>query len=40
MVHNLRIQYPRANCHVLNREDRSETIFGDDQDRERLRMGT
>jgi len=28
-----RIQYPGAVCHVMNRGDRREVIFADDQDR-------
>jgi putative transposase len=34
MPRKLRIQYPGANCHVMNRGDRREEIFSDDQDRE------
>ena len=33
MARKLRIQYPGAIYHVLNRGDRREDIFADDQDR-------
>jgi putative transposase len=36
MARKLRIQYPWAIYHVMNRGDRREAIFGDDEDRERL----
>ena len=36
MARKLRIQYPGAIYHVMNRGDRREAIFEDDQDRERL----
>jgi hypothetical protein len=36
MARKLRIQYPGAMYHVLNRGDRREDIFEDDQDRERF----
>ena len=36
MARKLRIQYPGAIYHVMNRGDRREAIFGDDEDRERL----
>ena len=35
MDRKLRIQYPGAIYHVMNRGDRREAIFADDQDRER-----
>ena len=36
MPRKLRIQYPGAIYHVINRGDRREKIFADDQDRERF----
>jgi hypothetical protein len=33
MARKLRIQYPVAIYHVMNRGDHLETIFGDDEDR-------
>jgi putative transposase len=36
MARKLRIQYPGAIYHVMNRGDRREAIFADDEDRERL----
>jgi putative transposase len=39
MARKLRIQYPGAIYHVMNRGDRREPIFSDDQDRERF-LGT
>ena len=36
MARKLRIQYPGAIYHVMNRGDRREAIFEDDQDRGRL----
>ena len=36
MARKLRIQYPGAIYHVMNRGDRREAIFGDDEDRQRL----
>lgn len=36
MARKVRIQYPGAIYHVMNRGDRREAIFGDDEDRERL----
>ena len=36
MARKLRIQYPGAIYHVMNRGDRREAIFADDQDRQRL----
>jgi putative transposase len=36
MARKLRIQYPGAIYHVLNRGDRREDIFGDDADRQRF----
>ncbi|MCW5551574.1 MAG: transposase [Verrucomicrobiae bacterium] len=36
MARKLRVQYPGAIYHVLNRGDRREEIFKDDQDRERF----
>jgi len=36
MARKLRIQYPGAIYHVMNRGDRREAIFADDADRERL----
>jgi REP element-mobilizing transposase RayT len=35
MARKLRIQYPGAIYHVMNRRDRREAIFADDADRER-----
>ena len=34
MARGLRIQYPGAIYHVMNRGDRREDIFKDDQDRQ------
>src|SRR5438309_2187751 len=36
MARKLRIQYPRAVYHVMNRGDRRESIFHDDADRQRF----
>jgi hypothetical protein len=36
MARKVRIQYPGAIYHVMNRRDRREAIFEDDEDRERL----
>lgn len=36
MPRKLRIQYPGAMYHVMNRGDQREDIFQDDQDRQRL----
>ena len=36
MARKLRLQYPGAVYHVMNRGDRREDIFVDDQDRERF----
>ena len=36
MAGKLRIQYPGAIYHVINRGDRREPIFKDDQDRQRF----
>ncbi len=36
MARKLRIQYPGAIYHVMNRGDRREPIFADDEDRQRL----
>src|ERR1039457_729708 len=36
MARKLRIQYPGAIVHVMNRGDRREAIFEDDEDRQRL----
>ncbi|MBI5385059.1 MAG: hypothetical protein HZA90_10275 [Verrucomicrobia bacterium] len=36
MARKLRVQYPGAVYHVLNRGDRREPIFLDDQDRQRF----
>ena len=36
VARTLRIQYPGAIYHVMNRGDRREAIFEDDEDRERL----
>jgi hypothetical protein len=36
MARKLRIQYPGAIYHVMNRGDRWEAIFEDDEDRQRL----
>ena len=36
MARKLRIQYPGAIYHVMNRGDRREAIFADDQDRQRF----
>ena len=33
MARKLRVQYPGAICHVMNRGDQREAIFLDDQDR-------
>ena len=33
MPRNLRLQYPGAIYHVMNRGDQSENIFRDDEDR-------
>ena len=39
MARKLRVQYPGAIYHVLNRGDRREPIFKDDADRQRF-LGT
>jgi putative transposase len=36
VVRKVRIQYPGAIYHVMNRGDRREAIFEDDEDRQRL----
>jgi len=36
MARKLRIQYPGAIYHVMNRGDRREGLFEDDQDRQRF----
>ena len=36
MARKLRIEYAGAIYHVMNRGDRREAIFADDQDRERF----
>jgi len=36
MARKLRIQYPGAIYHVMNRGDRREAIYEDDQDRHRF----
>jgi REP element-mobilizing transposase RayT len=36
MARKLRIQYPGAIYHVMNRGDRRESIFEDDEDQQRL----
>ena len=36
MARKLRVEYPGAIYHVMNRGDRREPIFKDDQDRERF----
>ena len=36
MPRQLRVQYPGAIYHVMNRGDRREEIFTDDPDRERF----
>ncbi len=36
MARKVRIQYPGAIYHVMNRGDRREAVFEDDEDRERL----
>jgi REP element-mobilizing transposase RayT len=36
MARKVRIQYPGAIYHVMNRGDRREAIFADDEDRQRL----
>ena len=36
MAREVRIQYPGAIYHVMNRGDRREAVFEDDEDRERL----
>ena len=40
MARKLRIQHPGAVYHVMNRGYRREAIFEDDEDRERLQMGS
>ena len=40
MARKLRVQYPGAIYHVMNRGDRREPIFKDEADRERLRAET
>src|ERR1039458_1130885 len=39
MARKVRIQYAGAIYHVMNRGDRREAIFEDDEDRERRRAG-
>ena len=39
MVRKLRVEYPGAIYHVMNRGDRREPIFEDDQDHKRF-LGT
>jgi hypothetical protein len=36
MAWKLRIQSPGVTYHVMNRDDRREAIFGDDEDRQRF----
>ena len=36
MARKMRIQYPEAIYHVVNRGDRRDAILEDDEDRERL----
>jgi hypothetical protein len=36
MPRNLRLQYPGAICHVMNRGDRREPISADDDDHRRF----
>jgi hypothetical protein len=36
MARKLRVEYPGAIYHLMNRGDRREAIFKDDADRERL----
>ena len=36
MARKLRMEYPGAVCHVVNRGDRREPIFHDDEDRQRF----
>src|SRR6266567_1774710 len=36
MARKLRVQYPRAIYHLMNRGDRREPIFKDDEDRRRF----
>jgi REP element-mobilizing transposase RayT len=36
MARKLRVEYPGAIYHVINRGDRREAIFRDDKDRERF----
>ena len=36
MARQLRVEYPGAIYHVLNRGDRREPIFHDDEDRQRF----
>ncbi len=36
MARKLRVEYPGAIYHVMNRGDRREPIFHDDQDRQRF----
>jgi hypothetical protein len=39
MARKLRVEYPGAIYHVMNRGDRREAIFKDDKDRERFLKG-
>jgi hypothetical protein len=36
MARKLRVQYPGAICHVMNRGDQREAVFRDDKDRQKL----
>jgi len=36
MARKLRVEYPEAIYHVMNRGDRREAIFQDDQDRKSI----
>jgi putative transposase len=36
MARKLRVEYPETIYHILNRGDRREAIFRDDQDRQRF----
>ena len=40
MVRKLRVEYPGAMYHVMNRGDRREPIFKDDQDRQIIELDT
>ncbi len=40
MARKLRVEYPGAIYHVMNRGDRREPIFNDDEDRKRFGKGS